>query len=126
MLCDEEVADDYSDQDDEDLDEGDVEVADHVQFGEGVLGCLADVTDRMAGLAEGLRVHDGADMAVLAQVLAQPLVAETTVTVAARALLLQLVHQDVKGLGDVGQDPAEHYRAAVPHTKTQARPEVIA
>ena len=92
MLCDEEVADDYSDQDNEDLDEGDVEVADHVQFGEGVLGCLADVTDGMAGLTEGLRVQDGANVAVLAQVLAEPLVAETTVTVAARALLLQLVH----------------------------------
>ena len=30
MLCDEEVADDNTNKDDEDLDEGDVEIADHV------------------------------------------------------------------------------------------------
>lgn len=30
MLSDEEVADDYTNKDDEDLDEGDVEIADHV------------------------------------------------------------------------------------------------
>lgn len=68
MLRYEEVADDDPNKDDEDLDERYVEVADHVELGEGVLGCLADVTNCVAGLAEGLAVHYGADVAIFAQI----------------------------------------------------------
>lgn len=87
-----------------------------------MLGSLTDVADRVAGLAEGLRVHDGADVAIFAQVFAEPFVAETAVTIAACAFLLELMHQDVERLRDVCQDPTEDYRTTVPDTKTQTRP----
>ena len=54
VFCHEEVADDDADEDDEYLHEGDVEVANHVELREGVFGCLSDVSNGFAGLAEGL------------------------------------------------------------------------
>lgn len=95
MLHDEEVADNYAHQDDENLHEGDVEIADHVQLREGVLCGLSNVPDRVAGSAEGLRVHYCTHIAVLAEVLTEPFVTETAITVATVSFLLELMHKNV-------------------------------
>lgn len=125
MFCDEEVADDDADEQSEYLHEGDVEVADHVEFGEGVLGSDPHIPHDAAGLAEGLRVHDGAHIAVLAQTFTETLVAQAEDAVAGLRLLLALVEQDVEGLGDVGEYPSEDDGSHVSEGETHAGEEVV-
>ena len=87
-LGDEEVADDDAGHHDEDLGEGDVEVAHHVDFGQHGLGPLAEPQHFVVGWAEGLRLKDCLDVAVLAEVAEGAAVAETAGVVAASTVLL--------------------------------------
>ena len=64
---DEEVADEQAEQNHEDLHEGDVEVADHVEFREVVLGSDSHSADRAAGSAERVSIHDGAQVGILTE-----------------------------------------------------------
>lgn len=101
-----EVADDDGGHHHEYLGDGDVEVADHVQLGEGVLGVGPDLLDRPARRAEGVTVHDRSDVRVFAEGAAPDLLA-------AGCLLLAAVEEGDQALGDEGEDPPVHYGAVV-------------
>lgn len=68
---DEQVADEQAQQNHEDLHEGDIEVAHHVEFREGVLGSDSHSADRAAGSAERVPIHDGAQVRILTETAAQ-------------------------------------------------------
>lgn len=69
MLHDKEVANNDSCQDDEDLHESDIEVANHIKLREGVLSSLTNIVDGITSLAERLSIHDCSYVAIFAEIL---------------------------------------------------------
>ena len=70
MSYDKEVSHDNGHEHDENFHQSDKKAAYHVQFREGMFGCLSDVFDGVAGSAERVSVHDCTQIAVFRQALA--------------------------------------------------------
>jgi len=122
---DQQVGEQQTEQTHKDLHEGDVEVAHHVQFGEGVLGSDSHSADGAAGPAEGVPVHDGAQVGVLAQAIAEQLVAAAEEVVALQGTLLAAVQHRVDEVREEGKDCAEDYCSEMAEGQSQARQQVL-
>lgn len=88
MGDDHEVGSDDRDEHDEYLHQSDEEVAQHIQFGEGMLGRCSNVANGAVCPAERVAVHYSTHVAILRQALAHQLVAVAENRIAAFCPLL--------------------------------------